>query len=83
MAIFEIIHQGPEDTIIFHIQNEKVGVNVETFPMIFLWRPSFILKQSKTPIFEKRSSGHPVVHQNYTEENHLCVNFTYGLFILL
>ena len=27
IIIFEIIHQGPQDTIIFHIQNKKVCVN--------------------------------------------------------
>ena len=31
ITIFEIIHQGPQDTIIFHIQNKKVGVNCENF----------------------------------------------------
>ena len=25
------MHQGPQDTIIFHIQNEKVGVNGEKY----------------------------------------------------
>ena len=56
ITIFEIIHQGPQDTIIYYIQNEKVGVNGDNFSMLFLW--SLILKQSKTLIFEKRSSGH-------------------------
>ena len=30
-TILEIIHQGPQDTIIFHIQNKKVGVNGDMF----------------------------------------------------
>ena len=30
ITIFEIIYQGPQDTIIFHIENENVGVNGET-----------------------------------------------------
>ena len=32
LQFFEIIHQGPHDTIIFHvIWNEKVSVNGENF----------------------------------------------------
>ena len=45
------IHQGPQDTIIFHIQNKKVGVNGQNFSMLFL--------QSLTLILGKRSSEHP------------------------
>ena len=33
--MFESINQGPTDTIIFHIQNEKVDVNGENFSMLF------------------------------------------------
>ena len=57
ITIFEIIHKGPQDTIIFHIQNDKGGVNCEKNSMLFLW--SLTLKESKILIFEKRSSGHP------------------------
>ena len=46
ITVFEIIHQGPQDIIIFHIQNEKFGVNDENFSMLFLW--NLTLKQSKT-----------------------------------
>ena len=31
ITIFKIIHQGPEDTIIFHIQNKKACANGEKF----------------------------------------------------
>ena len=31
VTFFETIHQGPQDTIIFNIQNEKVGNNGEIF----------------------------------------------------
>ena len=31
ITIFEIIHQGPQHIIIFHVQNEKVGNNGEKF----------------------------------------------------
>ena len=33
ITFLEIIHQGNQDIIIFHIQNEKLGVNGETFSM--------------------------------------------------
>ena len=29
LTILKIIHEGPQDTIIFHIHNEKVGANGE------------------------------------------------------
>ena len=44
--MFEIIHQGPQDTIIFHIQNEKVGVNGKIYAMLFL--SSLTQKQPNT-----------------------------------
>ena len=36
-------HQGPQDTIVFPIQKEKVRVNGEKISMLFLW--SLTLKQ--------------------------------------
>ena len=57
ISSFEIIRQGPQETIIVHIQNEKIGVIGEKLSMLFLW--SLSLKQSKIKIFEKRSSWHP------------------------
>ena len=59
MTIVDIIHQGPQNTITFHTQNEEVGINGEKFSMLFLW--SLTQKWSKTLIFEKRSNGHPSV----------------------
>ena len=35
--IFEIIRQGPQDTIFFNIPNEKVGVNGENFSMFICY----------------------------------------------
>ena len=48
ITIFEIIHQGHQDTIIFHNQNEKLSLNGEKLLMLVLW--SLTLKQSNTLI---------------------------------
>ena len=44
LQFLKIIHQGPQDTIIFHIQHEKVSVDGENFSMLLLW--SLTLKRS-------------------------------------
>ena len=46
---------SPQDTIIIHFQNEKIGFNGEKNSMLFLW---FTLKESKSLILEKRRSEH-------------------------
>ena len=48
--MFEIIHQGPQDTIIFHIQNEKVGVNGKIYAIVNPIEPHS--ETAKYPIFK-------------------------------
>ena len=58
---FLMIHQGPIDTIIFHIQNEHIGVDGEEFSVLFKW--SLTLKQSK-PLFFKNAGAGIKCHNN-------------------
>ena len=51
---FFVIHQGRQDTIIFHIQYDKFCVNGEKCPKLFLW--SLTLKQSNTLNFERKKA---------------------------
>ena len=54
ITIFEIIHQGPQDTIFFRIQNKKVGVNGENFFNVIPMEPHS--ESAKIPDFLKKKN---------------------------